>query len=1353
MVNRVDFKGSFDYPSLPPEKESEKKSTLHLNLPVKSHPRPLDTRRVQAVDLKKFREMSTAPEWWVLALSIVLITIPYFIIWGMRASSLTKAEAELKDFAIKDTNTKIQQLDRAIAKADDSEKWRYRLEKGYQLLLTGNEDDVAVAQKELREAENSHSSPELSFLKAQAYGIQNRWKEAHDAYQQALTLTGKTGQDALKHFPHTPHGFLHLIMSNHSEAVAKQFLETYLYLTSKEGAKKIPPGGSEDLSKLLIMCSELITKYPDQLPRFLAILKDDPAQLHALSKLSAQLDNDTFSYLVEKYVANPKSKDNLTTSFLQSLVADTPTSKTYLRKFKELLNIERERNLVLLPLFNPNVKRLTSSVFTAVAKNIEFSKKIDPHIWQDEKGFHWLSKNILEAVTAELFAVAGSNQNALIVLLHEGKKFSDPKLYDETLLKMVSDFQKDPETTRFTPALLSLIEAQNFTLARKLASLKYPDLKKRLLELVENHEVALVKVLLELPENEKLTQLLLSKASIKTLPIIISLLQLNKDFDDHPLVELAIREGPLKEPPFSRELQALFKLQAQRETQLSETAISIMHKPSNIRSLQEKQFLMFIAAERFSLARDYMNASKDPSEAHFWKNLSIFFPDPQSTPQEQQRKISILQSLRDLQLSIKERAIPSFEVNFPTKALESIERMAMLMAQHGKADFHNWVSMIQYSLKHNPEALLKKISSPSWQTVEKSLESLKGTSEALDALLKDLPEDIKHIEDAIQGQLKFIASRQAGFDTSEKLLSRLLLTLGGTINVPIIHLIRKTSLIKNSDRYEDVHRKRILDLLEQQHTVSDRLECVHAPPEESRQQALVKSMMNGEAERNHAQAAVLQALFTPLRQSQAGSCFGTAIAIQLDSSVQGLKQSLEDYISLVHNGYLTRINKNGAGFQHPMSFDAKTYGELFAKDNFLTRVREFTIASMGASRALLTAFSTFTPRRREIFSVRMEEFTNKLTSEEQKAFSSSKLSKIALKVGKNALVRYLGYARSPTGKVGAWALADRTSGDHAISKEQLRIFFRNSIKKEIEALNLNEKDHLELAERLKRNFEAYIETDKFFEDLFGANAVNIPSTFVAKELPHTPWTVFDGGFAVNVIKQYHSSGDVQITEWPKYGHSLKAICNYVMQLPEHVKAEARANPHLLRPLGYSLHAMNLKIGQLLLKIENAGGPETFIAGIRKANRELMLTKLNAESPKAQAESASIQKTLIAKFLQAYSQESVELEAAIRHALKQHRPETLQELCLLLMRAAVLTIGKADSREQAKTILIQAIRNIDQLKGKVQEVNAVDTNWSEPEAIIFGIDVDGACDASFNSTGNEIPEPFTSWSSYEFNSKV
>lgn len=924
--------------------------------------------------------------------------------------------------------------------------------------------------------------------------------------------------------------------------------------------------------------------------------------------------------------------------------------------------------------------------------------------------------------------------------------------------------------------------------ARKLFSMKDLSLRGRLLQLVASGNLPLVQELMELEDKvsrqkaaktdtktlEAFAKRLSAQVNVQTAPIIKALLELP---DNHSLRALAAAEAPDK--PFDKEFCSLLALALEGGDE--ELLKSARSSPLALRCITER---------RFALAR----ACLDHSEAAFWKKIT-------SLPN---LSIERVQQLSDLHKSLK-LAPPKILTPANIAAIENFAFNIATQPAKDSAPIDNWFALIQCELVHNPDSITNMLKSPDWAAMEKSVNDNSAFKIDLNSPLVMRAEAMKSIQEAITDTI------DPSLDTTKMtiVIASLLLNLDGTINTALIPAVLAALHSEQFEKFETLGEGRafiahVLHAIQKDPAFSDILKNLKVTDPDLRSNQLMRKIRPHilpafkAAIPRDAQIAALSALLWPLRQSGAGSCFATSIAIQQSSTTNGLKQSLKDFAELLSTDGIA-VRDPSLPFQkikHPMSFDLQGYGALFTRDHFLARAREFTLASINQREVEVT---DTTDKWSQLFETQFAGYKKTLGTNQQKIIKGMPILDLDPLLFRSMSGRYLGYAREQSsGKLGAWVLVNRKNEQPLVeSLEAFQNFFLDIFEQMYQHEKTCKRDVLQLdilRQFIDKVLVPYVKSDKFLADSLGVEKAQIHTYFGfdATYLKAGDLVVFTGSGETN---SFRAGRIVESVKLDPSGHPLESILSYVQGLPAAERSKAEQNPSLLKTFDTTSHRLNMKLGALVKAMPAGKDPKQIVDDLKAKNREFFQTplpaayqkqlkaieesekkagpkaaesaeknqtdekatkeKLNASFAEAEKGQKAILDTFISHCTSSGSKKETELRSKLQKAIEDKPPNNLFELSDLLIKNSGIDEGRA------KSILALAFSSLDFTKGRMPPIyHVADTNWDSASNLSYGLDFSpaGDCSTPIYTSQSGMPVvtslsntmwPIDSWIIYEF----
>lgn len=1140
--------------------------------------------------------------------------------------------------------------------------------------------------------------------------------------------------------------------------VAKSFAARFIDLLQTDTGRKrldaIKIAGetqSDTFKRILRVSESLMKRFPNIVSKLSLILQENLPLLISLHHLSARMPPDAFNYLFEHYIGAGASSGEtaLGKPWIDKLLKDFGDNSETRAKFEAFINRERELGHPLLPLLVLHPNLLNEPLFDAIMNNAAFARQVNVSNVSSYTALNNMLRSN-EREVYQLFDIAGHDPKVISEVLStlglSTVSTAVSRVFNEALKLRQAN-------APLAEALITLIGHGKAEVAEKLLQLPNEELRMRLVIVINSSEINLVENLLRAPAKDEFIQRLLAQTNVDTIPLIRGLLATWASGRPEALLKMLAQQPP--STPFSAMDSALLALHVQGEEVVLKASFEALSKPRTDRSFEENRLLAMVEEHRFVLARD----SIERADEAFWKAASTSIDT------------SSMQQLRDLNLSLGQMANPPR--SWSAAELRSMQQIALQIVRHKEpAEAESWMGVIQFYLHHDPDLVQKKIHSSSWQSLLSNTLEQKELSMRLDEVFNEVSILSKSIREGFEYRGEMVRKQNPESPLIGFLISDYLLTVGGTINHGLLKSLFQTSFIRSGNPYI----KRVLEAFRDDTAFSDRLESLRTLPSPGTRAHALLQAASGTSDpvtRRSAQIAVLRALLWPLRQSRAGSCFATAIVLQMDSNREGLKQGLEDLLSIVTRGYIVRprivSGKNWGNVQYPITFDAAAQAHLFGSDPFLPRVREFTMASTAGDAAGTQVFADRNKERfQKLFSDHLAKFTSGLPPDEflnlTLALINSDCPSLLTGnlIGADFTVRYFGYLRAPgNDTVGAWVMVNPATGEPLTSNpEAFQKFFLDSWEREIQKIPTGGNPATQaLVNSLREHLNDYIRSDQFIKDFFNVPAAtSAPFGVTAPALVRNPMVDFTGGDNVPVMKRCYPGSLVQTRALPAGQNSLERLFHYVLNLSEAEKKAARENPHLLKTIQYnslsqSGHAMNIPIGRLVPLLDRAGTPASLVENLQKANKSLGETAL---TPALQEQILKFYSTLLRNHLN-------NAGAILKEALESARPppRTLRELGELIVQTTVLATRNPEFVQIAKSAFQRVVFAIKELRERMPEPYIVaDTNHSGLEAIAFGLDLfgDGLTPYYAYRTGEPfvtsmIPYPVSRWTVHEINNRI
>lgn len=963
------------------------------------------------------------------------------------------------------------------------------------------------------------------------------------------------------------------------------------------------------------------------------------------------------------------------------------TNKTSL--LVSILNAERAWGVSLLPMFAAEPRLLgyfeknqpffrtcaSLRMLYSPASVLEMVRKVEPKILM------------------EVFELAQQYPTAVYHFLMERSILNPRKNPTQVSLayQEIWKLKRDPNLKHLVAPALRLLTHPISPKFVSLFSLKNVDFRNRLLGIDDEQVVGMLLVLSgHFPPNALILRLV-AQVNAENASAVKLIMQLHNN--NHPLAAWIAKE-PV-DAPFSKQTMALLTLYAQKENDLLDEALKILSKDDKDRSNYENKVLEWIVTGHYSLASSILK-QKDIA---FWKEISDLNLPPKD-----------VQKLHSLYLTLEKLMFTDEQKGFIQKVACKLicNKTAPRMAQ-------KWLLWFQMISEGNSIEIETFIASDAWRYMRGKVDELqKLTDKDLIVHMNKLP-----LVDKLRPVFELRSLKQFTEDVADRLV-----TASGGINTELIPMI----LIR-IERFKlpgniSSHLKFVLESLQSDPYFSDRLMKMHElPPPNSRQGKLLTALYGKDYTIKDVRKAVVSALLSPVRQENVGSCFGTALVINLNSSLEGLKQSFEDYAALITKGNLTR--KDGkVELAYPMEFEKGKFEKNFKRDNFLARIREFTIASMSH------VFSELKENTKKFWGNLIADqeavFSNGLLENDKKIWEKAKTkipnleAMIHEKIYTMIPCRYLGFIKKPAENAfGGWVYVDGTTEEPLLTSRKV---FESAIKKCLEQVRkdnslLFTKEELKLFDMLIDQCSRYVSSDEFLIQGLKINQSEIPAffNFNTEAVTDTALTGMMGGHLSAVMNRYFNRAKVTYTPLPNREHPLLEVFNYIRNLPLQERVAAWRNPRLLKIMQVPRHFMNLKIGSLIKLAEDPRKATEFVEAAAKKNNALMNTLITEQ----------LKNSIITGYLNRCGSSKGAL-AKIQAMVDEFKPKTIKQLCSFIEYATrTLLPDDENTVRLVKNRLALTISNLEGIKLDLPPlVDVADTNWSMDPSIGFSLNLEG-----------------------------
>lgn len=732
---------------------------------------------------------------------------------------------------------------------------------------------------------------------------------------------------------------------------------------------------------------------------------------------------------------------------------------------------------------------------------------------------------------------------------------------------------------------------------------KYPHDLERALVLLDNGHKDLVQELLTLSKtDESLAHRLLDMAHAQYIPEVKELLHLNSYNPGSPLTLKLLRlagskhaviisvvlplitkeqrlidlflMGPLDQipVPFLR----IMTLRVRGEKDLADQTLRLYYSPEIECPVYEIMALQAILDGYFTLARDLL------------KNKGLPYLQKGDEPPAPH----ILQKVHELThdiLVMEQGAIKADDAGKLSKLREFALRFS-LDAKNEKI-ISAWVGKVQFLLQHNITRLSQILAIPDWQKVDqKAWDIAADVDAALSALLKEEKDAKLEANDAAAQKATALSLAFA----------RCVMTPSGFINTEVIDHLKRHAALNGLEPYLAEHIVAVLDVLKDP-DLNERIQKLKQVPCPSRQRVIIAKFLQLPEGKplsvRDGRLAILSALLWPLRQNLTGSCFATSQIIRLSSTSNGLKQLLEDLMTLFGKGFVKRRSPEHkhAVKEYPLVCASASEMAQFKYDNPVSRTLEYSLSTLATSNVsiLQTRISRM-----------WDAFFEEQIAEGLAAFKGvlksnhEQLAKAVHKCFVGNLSRsytmvYNGFARNPvTNETGAWQLVDSLTSEPLKNPGVMQRIFDHTYKSTQEELAKGyEEDSKVIQELFERFLPSAVKSSKylkvFFQDMLKSKLKGLARVNPAKYfslVPVSPLEEYMGGNPENVLSNLHENSAHEYFMKASENH-LEGILHVFTQLTDDERAQASSNPRLLRNVSDFFHSYNFRIGAAVAAFE------------------------------------------------------------------------------------------------------------------------------------------------------------------------
>lgn len=1098
-----------------------------------------------------------------------------------------------------------------------------------------------------------------------------------------------------------------------------KYLETIIYLNSTLD--------QYDLINSMTAFRGSVKNHPHLMPNFLQLLHHHPLLLPSLYQLQCYWKPDRFEHFLlsfSTHIFDPYKKmklrwldDAQTRSNFEKLLKDSDL----LNKLEELIRLEMERNILLALPFLSALKLLESPLFDTLKENVDFSRQFYQYILKHGSNIQSLNQRLQESSKdfLTMFKMMWEFPKTAYIFsdqsyIWDSVKSKSPFTQEYAkFLYLYNDEKKHDMLNR----LLRLIEIQQTTLFNSLLHLIDQDEKllSGLLDMTQAGALTEVAHLIHL-KNEKPEEIrtikLLALASSKNISLIHAVLKLQQEESDNPFLKL-FDKYESNEFIFN-----LLTLLLRKEMTLFNWALT--HAQKINRSSLENKVIMLITEGQFALAQEFLENSNNK----LWIDLQFI------------QSNSLCHRIRDLRISIDPTLTNGIIKDLFGKHVDTIIRFVLSVTEGFGHVAEEWLSNLQFFMQHEPLQLHAIITSKEWRAID---EQLKKGEDPLNLLsekiitefplssLSVLPNHLCSILPKEKGkklsEVEALTTRQ---NTQLSIgLAQCLLTPGGTINATLIDSV--IEVLNNQEIFNNIHIKnhftRILNILKD-HDISHRLEKIHTPNQKSLASSLIRHLLkqkSGEKiSARDARVIALSSLIYYFRQSSAGSCFATAPLYQLDSTIDGLKQSLEDYIELLMTDRLTRQADvmDSKILEYPMLFNSSTFIAYYTDDHLLVRAREEVVASMSGTYSN-TLLSEAVKKWNELLSPLLNLFIFQHSLESIESEIKNSLSRHFID---SCRTYYASHLRHPEKAAsGAWLLIDKQTGKQlGKSSTVLRSFFeRVSVKALSELVEKHSKYTKEFKVFFDTALKSHISSDEFLEQFLHVEYQNVQEGLprinplkYGHLFSKSPLVSYgEGGHTSSTISSYFARKEHISSFLRAAGNPLECLAHYFQRLSEDQKHAARLNPHLLITVETQNHSFNIKAGYLIQKIDQLG-LKAITDRLLKETNELLSTPLTGE----------ISDAVTNPFLLTLFPQSVEpFKYLLKSKFNPQIHTTVIQLARLIINTFCEISEKPSTRVHAENSINKILLNAQPLWDKRPYFYKIaDTNWKDDPMLLYGL---------------------------------
>ncbi len=518
------------------------------------------------------------------------------------------------------------------------------------------------------------------------------------------------------------------------------------------------------------------------------------------------------------------------------------------------------------------------------------------------------------------------------------------------------------------------------------------------------------------------------------------------------------------------------------------------------------------------------------------------------------------------------------------------------------------------------------------------------------------------------------------------------------------------------------HVDRVLNLLLKNRDLAALLTAAPIPKVKSPQDIMVRKALNIHEDetitKRHIRALLLSAILTPTRQSDVGSCFGTCLTIQQESGLIGILQIMKDFLAILESGGLTRNQTF-----YPINIESHYLKIIFSTGHPLSRLREYTVATMGAEDAG-TSMSIKQPIHKICDAIAdfLHQFDKNIASHSGNADKLKKdfLSELTYKYVYDASKSK---PEKPEDGRGAWILIDTESGKPVENLNDFRTLILKALPfiEQSLAEQLPAHEH-EIKQFMQSEIIPWINSDHFictiWNDLylmvledysvdFDRLAAINPIRHYQK-LGNTPWCLFQGGLSERVFNTYYERNDMNDfsgSQCLSQESLVNSLLNFIHNLPVAIKEACKKNPRQLVYLGMPGHALSLKPHKILKYLSSYENSDSLLSALKEQTKKWQEAEITPQDHKQIFDNLAKEAT---------EEQKPVLKEMLQNMIE--KPCTLSEyiqICKNKLRSKALSKFHLQNILLALASEIASLPRMRKIRPKVIEI--ADTNWQSPRS--------------------------------------